>query len=144
MSPGRNARSGSKRRAGQRGDVSNPIVIVEDDRDIQALLIDFLLDHGIEAVSAPAHAEAISRRPSPPSAFLIDLMLPGGNGIDLAAQLRHLFPETPMLAMSASRLLLETAVSSRLFDAHLGKPFDLPLLLESVRSAVELSVVSSH
>jgi hypothetical protein len=54
----------------------------------------------------------------------------------VATHVQRIFPGTPMLAMSASRLMLEVAVTSRLFDAHLAKPFDLSLLLESVRAAM--------
>jgi CheY-like chemotaxis protein len=116
--------------------VSTPIAVIEDDHDILDLLIDFLADYGIEAVGVAPRLEAIRTLPQRPGAVLVDLMLPGISGIDVAREVQVVFPGTPMLAMSASRLMLDVAAASGLFDAHLSKPFDLSLLLESARAAL--------
>jgi two-component system nitrogen regulation response regulator GlnG len=119
--------------------VNDTVLVIEDDLDILELLIDFLADHGIEAISVPPRPAAIRSLAEAPGAVLIDLMLPGTSGIEMAAQVRDVFPDAPLLAMSASRLMLEVAAGSGLFDAHLAKPFDLSYLLESVRAALALS-----
>lgn len=68
-----------------------------------------------------------------PDLFLIDLMLPGRSGFDLAKQLRGQgFPDTPMIAMSASRTMTRFAAESGLFQETLYKPFDLSTLMNCV------------
>ena len=58
-------------------------------------------------------------------------MLPGMSGIDLAQRLRDDgFPETPMIAMSASPAMLKQASASHLFQGTLPKPFELQALLQ--------------
>jgi CheY-like chemotaxis protein len=65
--------------------------------------------------------------------FLVDLMLPGCNGIELARRLRDMgFEQTPIVATSASRGMLAGAEASGLFDETLPKPFDLSTLLDCV------------
>src|SRR5947209_110605 len=65
--------------------------------------------------------------------FLIDIMLPGMSGIQVAERLRRkAFTDTPMVAMSASSLMLATAQSSGLFQDVMGKPFDVDRLLATV------------
>jgi CheY-like chemotaxis protein len=68
-----------------------------------------------------------------PALFLVDVMLPGMSGIELAEQLRAGgFARTPMIAMSASPGMLRAAAESRLFQEILPKPFDLTTLLDCV------------
>lgn len=119
--------------------MSGPLVIVEDDPDILDLLIDLLDDHHIETIATAPRVSAIHSLSKPPAAVLIDLMLPGISGIDLARQIQVIYPGTPLLAMSASRLMLEVACGSGLFDAHLAKPFDLPRLVEAVQASIAMS-----
>jgi CheY-like chemotaxis protein len=60
-------------------------------------------------------------------------MLPGMNGIQLAQKLREDgFPRTPMIAISASRSMLQAARESHLFDEALRKPFELSNLLDAI------------
>jgi DNA-binding response OmpR family regulator len=68
-----------------------------------------------------------------PGLFLLDLMLPGTSGIDVAEELRaDSAPETPIVAMSASSEMLRRARDSRLFTDSLAKPFDLDDLVACV------------
>lgn len=68
-----------------------------------------------------------------PDVFLLDLMLPGMSGIDLARRLRDLgYLREPMIAMSASPRMLNAANRSGLFQETLAKPFDLSTLLDTV------------
>ena len=119
--------------------MSGPLVIIEDDPDILDLLIDLLADQGIEAIAVPPQPADMRALPLRPAVALIDLMLPGTSGIDVARKIRAMYPDVPLLAMSASRLMLEVAMGSGMFDAHVAKPFDLSLLLEAVQAAMAVS-----
>ena len=75
-----------------------------------------------------------------PELFLIDLMLPGISGIELAQQLRAgRFATTPMIAMSASNLMLDTARNMSVFQDTLAKPFDLQVVIDAVERHVQSS-----
>lgn len=111
----------------------SPVVIIEDDPDVLHLLREVLESEGIPHHGVDSfNAERIARACPDPAAFLIDLMLPAANGVDLARQLRGAFPEAPMIAMSASRLMLEVATKSGLFQESVAKPFNLSTLLDAI------------
>jgi CheY-like chemotaxis protein len=72
-----------------------------------------------------------------PGLFLIDIMLEGRSGIDIASALRsNGFGGTPMIAISASHIMTRAATHSGLFQAVLEKPLDLDLLLDRVTQTI--------
>jgi CheY-like chemotaxis protein len=80
----------------------------------------------------PSQATEIQTQ-TKPRMFLLDLMLPGMSGIELARKLRDReFADTPMIALSASASLLQAADASRLFQALVRKPFELDQLVRTV------------
>ncbi|HEX6506926.1 MAG TPA: response regulator [Chloroflexota bacterium] len=110
------------------------IVVVDDEPELLDLLRDILEDEGHEvvAVSDPGDVKAM-QFDGGPDLFLLDLMLPGMDGIELASQLRLAgFDRTPIIAMSASAAMLTAARNSHLFQETLAKPFDLSTLLAFV------------
>ena len=59
------------------------ILIVEDEPKLAAVMADYLHIEGFETTSISDGAEVIPFiRTTPPSLMLLDLMLPGRNGID--------------------------------------------------------------
>lgn len=107
------------------------IVIVDDEVELLDLLKDILEEEGhqVVAISDPAQVTSMAAG-SHPYLFLLDLMLPGTDGIELASGLRAgAFRDTPIIAMSASAAMLSAAQSSELFQGTLAKPFDLSTLL---------------
>jgi CheY-like chemotaxis protein len=68
-----------------------------------------------------------------PALFLVDIMLPDVSGVQLASDLRRSgFPATPMVAMSASPFIVDTARQSSVFQEVLAKPFDFEELLTAI------------
>ena len=114
--------------------MSSMVVVVEDDPDILELVCEVLEAEGFAVVAlATPDVERIHAIAPRPAALLLDLMLPGMSGVDLAAQLRATsLPDTPLIAMSASRLMLEVARGSGCFQELLAKPFNLSALLKAV------------
>jgi len=112
----------------------SPVIVIDDEPDVLELLRDVLRDEGLPVIAVDHPDRALNAAADvSPSVVLVDLMLPGCNGIELARQLRRLGLEgTPMVAMSASRRMLTAAESSELFDDTLAKPFDLSDLLDCV------------
>ena len=121
--------------------MKGPIVVVEDEVGVRELLRDLLEMEGFSVLDAsdPARVEEIDFDLQP-ELFLIDVMLPGMSGIELAEQLRRsAFPSTPMIAMSASWVMVKAAAESGLFQESLEKPFDIVRLLDCIELHVSPS-----
>lgn len=111
------------------------IMVVEDDPSILEMLGHLLREERMEVVEIARTDIAIERaREVTPHAFVIDVMLRGMSGIELAQRLRSAgFEKSPMVAMSASMLMLRAAAENGVFDAHFQKPFDLRALVATIQ-----------
>ncbi len=85
--------------------IIRPIVfLVDDDPDILGLVRHHLEASGFDVRcfmnSFPVVAEALRE---PPALFVLDIMLPGGSGLDLCRQIRQTIPisRTPVIFLSA-------------------------------------------
>lgn len=110
------------------------IVVVEDEPEIMEMIRDLLHMAGYDVVgfTHPSLLETLDPS-TPPDLFVIDLMLPAMSGIEVAQWLRERgYAHTPMIAISASRLMQQFAHESHAFQATLAKPFDVATLLERV------------
>jgi two-component system response regulator MtrA len=114
------------------------LLVVEDDTTILQLLHDVAVMDGFDVVgvSWPDLVLDVTRQVQP-DVILIDVMLPRRSGIEVAEELRaHGFEETPMVAMSASRVMQALAQHSGVFQACIGKPFDLDALIGTIERAM--------
>jgi two-component system, OmpR family, response regulator MtrA len=115
-------------------DVQRQIVVIDDEQGVLDLLYDLLEMEGFTVVclSEPRQVEGLKQSANP-SLFLIDIMLPGTSGIELAEQLRaDEFPDTPIIAMSASRFMVNAAKGTGLFQDTISKPFDVNEIVATV------------
>jgi PAS domain S-box-containing protein len=119
---------------------SETILIVEDEKGIRDVACGYLRAKGYQVLQAPNPAEALrilSEAKQPIHLMLTDMIMPGGNGPELAAAVRNMGLRLPVIFMSgyADRSLdLETLGSDSVF---LQKPFSLATLARAVRSALE-------
>lgn len=111
------------------------ILIVEDDPKIAALLADYLEAEGYRTTRIGDGAEALAHlRTSPADLILLDLMLPGLDGIALCRQARA-FTQAPIIMITAridevDRLLgLDTGA-----DDYVCKPFSPREVVARVRA----------
>lgn len=100
------------------------IAIIEDDPKIARLLADYLTQAGFDTATAHSGQEALSLATSQHfDLFLLDVMLPDGDGFSVCKQLR-LFSSAPILFLTA-----RIAEEDRLLGLELGgddyivKPF---------------------
>lgn len=110
------------------------IVVIDDEPDVLRVLCDLLEDEGfsVACFGRPQDIQSLYGG-AHPCLFLIDIMLPGASGIEVAQQLRAgYFAETPMIAMSASPSMISAAQSTGLFQDAFSKPFDLDTVLATV------------
>jgi CheY-like chemotaxis protein len=112
------------------------IVVVDDEPDLRNVLCEMLEDDGYEVISLSRPSRVLELEPEEmPTVFLLDLMLPGMSGIELAGRIREgPFAGTSIIAISASAVMLRLATESGLFNATMQKPFDIDDLLGSVRT----------
>lgn len=113
------------------------IVVIEDESAVLGVACQALRDEGYVATGMEyLNMEALAALEAP-SAFLVDLRLPGMHGIDVARWLQdHGFNDVPIIAMSASSEEISEALQSGMFHGILAKPFDLHELLDRALFAV--------
>jgi DNA-binding response OmpR family regulator len=114
------------------------ILVVEDDPVNQMILTDFLAANGYETVAASTGPEGIEQfMRNVPDLCLVDVQLPRKNGFELVREIKAQRQATPVVLMSAvyndADQSTRTVQIGVLADGYLTKPFDLALLLSTVR-----------
>jgi two-component system alkaline phosphatase synthesis response regulator PhoP len=112
---------------------------VEDDQQILDVIEQILQIEGFDVVGTGRADMVLGlARQAHPRLVICDIMLSGDSGIEVAIRLRDTgFAEVPMLALSASELMLSFAQQSGIFDACMTKPFDFDELMETVQKLIE-------
>ena len=116
----------------------NPICIVDDQPQICSTISGILTDEGYESI-AFEDAESFwqSLDTHEPSLVLLDIWLPGVDGLELLKRLNNRFPKLPIIMMSghAGIETAVTAIKAGAFD-FMEKPLHLEVLLDKVDSAL--------
>ena len=109
------------------------ILVVDDDAGLRDLLMQYLSGQGFE-VSAVADGTAMMERLYGVDAVILDLMLPGEDGLSLARQLRAR-SNIPIIMLSARGEDIDRIVGLEVgADDYLAKPFNPRELLARVRA----------
>ena len=112
------------------------ILAVDDEPDLRSLLRILLTNKGYEVLEAASGDEAVELVRSKPRIDLVimDIMMPGLNGIEACAEIRK-FSTVPMLFLTAkSQLSDKTAAYASGGDDYLPKPFSQNELMLKVES----------
>ena len=114
------------------------ILIVDDEPSICHMLQQVLTDEGFEAETAGSAFEALGKLVDEPvDLAIVDLLLPGANGLELAEAIRVLDPGTPVILITAyGTTAFESMASHPAIDYYVHKPFSLDHLLELVHRCV--------
>jgi CheY-like chemotaxis protein len=110
------------------------VLIVEDERVARRALSALLSAYGYETAAAGSAEEALEilrrrRASGEPQIALVDLNLPGMNGLDFITQLERMNPGVfPVLMTASAEEFVGEAVRDRHL-AYLRKPLDLGQLL---------------
>jgi two-component system alkaline phosphatase synthesis response regulator PhoP len=102
------------------------VLVVDDDRAIVTVLQAALEDEGYEVLTAVNGGALPIARQQQPHLILLDIMMPGMDGVEVSRQLRA-DPATeriPIVAMSAATTLARLADQMPI-DDRLAKPFDI-------------------
>jgi two-component system response regulator MprA len=116
--------------------VVDRVLVADDDRAIRDALVRALELEGYEAVAVPDGAAALEEsRRQPVDVLVLDLMMPGVDGLTVCRVLRAEKDRTPILMLTART---ETADRVAGLDAgaddYLAKPFALDELLARLRA----------
>lgn len=116
------------------------ILVVDDDREIRALLADYLCENGY-ATQAVADGQAmwVQLDEKRPDLVILDLALPGEDGLSLCRTLRAR-SDVPVIMLTARGTALDRIIGLEMgADDYLPKPFEPRELLARVRSVLRRS-----
>lgn len=126
-------------RAGQpadRGEVSRPrILVIEDEAAIARVVRGYLEREGFEVVvMADGETGVAAARESSPDVVVLDLMLPGIDGLEVCRRLRT-FSDAYVIMLTARTEEIDRLVGlSSGADDYVGKPFSAPELVARVKA----------
>jgi two-component system, NtrC family, nitrogen regulation response regulator GlnG len=117
----------------------NHVLIVDDEEAVCWALRRALTVEGHRVAVAPSAEEAfVQAENHRPDAVILDVRLPGLDGLSAMARLRRLTYDAPVIVITAFGNLgtAVRAVEEGAFD-YLAKPFDLDLALETLKRALQ-------
>ena len=117
------------------------ILIVEDNDKNLKLVRDVLQVKGYETIEAGTAEDGIAlARSRKPDLVLMDIQLPGMNGIDALKVLRADADTAriPVIAVTASVMQQDrNLITEAGFDGYIGKPINLKEFIDTVRAMLE-------
>src|SRR5688500_11106317 len=120
------------------------LLLVEDEPGLVMTLTDRLIAEGYEvesATDAPSGLELAATGSF--DAILLDVMLPGGNGMDVCRSLRQRGLRTPILMLTAKGQVVDRVMGLKLgADDYLVKPFEMAELLARIEALLRRSVTA--
>jgi two-component system nitrogen regulation response regulator NtrX len=119
--------------------MARTILIVDDEESILRSLEGILSDEGFEVINAMSGAEAMEKiQEELPDLVLLDIWMPGKDGIETLADIKASYPSLQVVMMSGHGTI-ETAVKATKVGAYdfIEKPLSLEKLLLSVNNALE-------
>lgn len=117
--------------------MSKLILIVDDEESIRLSLGGILEDEGYQVVCAENGADALDTiREEVPDLVLLDIWMPGIDGIQTLERIKNLYPEMIVIMMSGHGTI-ETAVKATRIGAFdfVEKPFSLDKVLITIGNA---------
>ncbi len=119
--------------------MADRILIVDDEESIRRSLAGILSDEGFEPVTASDadHALVALRSDPAPALVLLDIAMPGRDGLDLLEEIHALAADLPIVMMSGHGTI-ETAVRATKLGAYdfIEKPLSVDKLLLTIQHAL--------
>ena len=112
------------------------VLVIEDSRDIADLLVLHLADLGCETTVAPDGESGLAEAQARGfDLVILDLMLPGMDGLEVCRRLRAEDERTPVLMLTAKSAEVDRVVGLELgADDYVTKPFSIPELMARVKA----------
>jgi two-component system, OmpR family, response regulator len=122
------------------GGAKAKLLVVDDDAALRETLADFFEMEGYDVLQAANVGEARRQwTEGKPDLLLLDINMPGGDGLTFAAQMRA-SSSTPIIILSGKGAMVDRVVGLEVgADDYLAKPFELRELLARVRAILRRS-----
>ncbi|HUH95333.1 MAG TPA: response regulator [Casimicrobiaceae bacterium] len=114
------------------------LLIVDDEADVREVLAEYFQTHGYAAIGAEnaAAARAIAAERAVDVA-LLDINMPGEDGLSLARYLRERYATTAIIMLTSASTVVDRIVGLEMgADDYVPKPFDPRELMARVRSVL--------
>ncbi len=114
------------------------LLVVEDDTELLTLLSTRLRDEGYRVTTATTGPEAVdAAEEDAPDVALIDVMLPGFDGLEVCRRLRASLPTVYVMMLTAKSSEVDRVVGLEVgADDYVTKPFSLQEVVARVRSGL--------
>jgi len=122
------------------------ILVIDDEKDIRTSLTGILEDEGYQVISAASGVEGIEAvQQELPDLILLDIWMPGMDGLETLAKLKLMFPQVTVIMISGHGTI-ETAVRATKLGAFdfIEKPLSLEKVLISVANALKLQELTAE
>jgi DNA-binding response OmpR family regulator len=116
------------------------VLLIDDDADSRHLYRRAMEWAGLQVETAATGIAGVrAARVRPPSAVLVDLLMPGLNGVGVLEQLRRdaLTQSIPVIAITGVPEWLQDFPTTHSFDAVLVKPVDVQELVGTIRHLID-------
>lgn len=116
------------------------ILVVDDDKSIRDYLAAFLTSCGFHVDCLGSGDEAIDRLASgySPSMMLLDVMLPGKDGIEVLSSVKSIYPSIPIIILSGVGQIKTVVEAMKIGAAdYLTKPFQEEALELAIANVIE-------
>jgi two-component system response regulator MprA len=117
------------------------VLVVDDEPAVREVLARILEVEGFEvALASDGRAAVRSQASAPADAVLLDVLMPGLDGLEVCRRLRDTGDRTPVLMLTARDEVGDRVAGLEAgADDYLAKPFALPELLARVRALLRRS-----
>jgi len=122
------------------------ILIVDDEPDVREVLEEYLGAHGYAAMGAETAgaARAIAAR-HPIDLALLDIHMPGEDGLSLARHLRERYERIAIVMLTSAAAVVDRVVGLEMgADDYVSKPFDPRELLARIKSVLRRTSSSAR
>jgi two-component system phosphate regulon response regulator OmpR len=114
------------------------ILVVDDEPDVREVLQEYFASHGYEPLGAASADEAkaiVAQRPI--DLALVDIHMPGEDGLSLARHLRERYAAIAIVMLTSAATVTDRVVGLEMgADDYVPKPFDPRELLARVKSVL--------
>lgn len=121
----------------------NKVLVIDDDAELRAVLVERLRDAGFEVSEAADGAQGLKlQRDDPADIVVTDIFMPDQDGMETVSKLRSIYPEIKIIAISGGMardgkynyLPVAKLIGA---DRCLQKPFKTAELVSAVRELLE-------
>jgi two-component system phosphate regulon response regulator OmpR len=122
------------------------ILIVDDEPDVREVLEEYFVSHGYAALTAESAAAArAAAAAAPVDLALIDIHMPGEDGLSLARHLRERYASIALVMLTSAATVVDRIVGLEMgADDYVPKPFDPRELLARVKSVLRRTSASAR